>query len=100
MLCKAELTCWHHTAIRALQSRALLAPYCYLVLCSLSSRADLLAPYCHLASCSAHWHHTAISRSASCKAELTRWHHTATSRPASLAGIILLSRALLPVKQS
>ncbi len=99
--CQAELTCWHHTAIRALQSRALLtsycwlagiilsscallcllAPYCYLVLCSLSSRADSLAPYCHLVFCSACscWHHTAISCSASCQAELTHWHHTATS---------------------
>src|SRR5438034_509751 len=37
-----------------------LASYCYLALCSLSSRADLLAPYCHLAPCSACWHCTAI----------------------------------------
>ena len=108
MLCKAELTCWHHTAIHALQSRALLAsycwlagiilpphallrslaPYCYLALCSLSSRADSLAPYCHLAPCSARWHRTAISCSAPCQAELTRWHRTATSRPRALLHLL------------
>src|SRR5438034_2814065 len=92
MLCKAEL-CWHHTADllasychllagTVLPPRALLrslAPYCYLVLCSLSSRADSLALYCHLAPCSACWHRTAISCSALCQAELTCWHCTATS---------------------
>ena len=81
MLCKAELTCWHHTAIHTLLSvkqsfagiilltcctilsscvlLCLLASYCYLALCSLSSRADSLASYCHLMPCFAHWHHTA-----------------------------------------
>src|SRR5213083_1236433 len=85
---------------RRKKKRISLAPYCYLALCFLSSRADSLAPYCHLVPCFACWHRTAISRSAPCQAELTRWHHTATSRPAPLAGTVLLSRALLSVKKS
>src|SRR5216117_1665711 len=57
MLCKAELTCWHHTVI---SRPALLADIILLSwLCSLSSRADSLALYCHLTSCFARWHHTA-----------------------------------------
>ena len=82
MLCKAELTCWHHTAIHALQSRA------------------LLTSYCHLMFCFACWHHTAISCSALCQAELTHWHHTIILHSALLTNIILLSHTLFSVKQS
>src|SRR5438034_6446748 len=97
----------------SLQSRAdLLASYCYscsakqsfagiiLLTCWHHTVTSLLALYCHLAPCSARWHRTAISCSALCQAELTRWHCTATLRPALLAGTVLLSRALLSVKQS
>ena len=87
MLCKAELTCWHHIAICTLFSvkQSWLADIILLfVLCKAEfcwhHTADLLASYCHLTPCSAHWHRTAISCSAPCQAELTRWHRTATPR--------------------
>ena len=96
-LCKAELTCWHHTVIHALLSVKqswladiiLLFMLCKAELCW-HHTADLLTSYCHLVSCFAHWHHTAILCSAFCQAELTHWHHTVILCSTLLTDIILL----------
>ena len=54
MLCKAELTCWHHTAIHALQSRALLLLTSYCYLCS-ALLADTVLLSCALLSVKQSW---------------------------------------------
>ena len=84
MLCKAELTCWHHTAIHALLS----------VKQSWLADIILLFMLCKAELC---WHHTVISRPAPLAGTILLSRALLSVKQSWLADIILLLLVLCSV---